>query len=140
MTIAQPQSPAGQRLLNVAIVGATGAVGVELMDCLARRDFPLASLKLLASPRSAGRTYPFRGETLTVEALTPDSFAGVDIALFSAGATISREYAPHAKAAGCLVVDNSSAYRMLEEIPLVVPEVNGALLQDRPALVANPNC
>jgi aspartate-semialdehyde dehydrogenase (peptidoglycan organisms) len=132
--------PAGQRLFNVAIVGATGAVGVELMACLERRNFPVRSLKLLASPRSAGRTYPFQGRQVAVEALTADSFAGVDIALFSAGATISREFAPIAAAKGCVVVDNSSAFRMQAETPLVVPEVNGALLADRPRIIANPNC
>lgn len=132
--------PAGQRLFNVAIVGATGAVGVELMECLERRNFPVRALKLLASPRSAGRTYQFQGRQVAVEALTADSFTGVDIALFSAGASISREFAPIAAAKGCLVVDNSSAFRMQDGTPLVVPEVNGDLLADRPRIVANPNC
>jgi aspartate-semialdehyde dehydrogenase len=132
--------PAGQRLFNVAIVGATGAVGVELMACLERRNFPIRSLKLLASPRSAGRTYEFQGRQVAVEALTAESFTGVDIALFSAGATISREFAPIAAAKGCVVVDNSSAFRMQEEIPLVVPEVNGDLLGQQPRIIANPNC
>ena len=132
--------PAGQRLFNVAIVGATGAVGVELMECLERRNFPVRSLKLLASPRSAGRTYQFQGRQVAVEALTAESFTGVDIALFSAGASISREFAPIAAAKGCVVVDNSSAFRMQPEIPLVVPEVNGALLDEQPRIVANPNC
>ncbi len=132
--------PAGQRLFNIAIVGATGAVGVELMACLERRNFPVRSLKLLASPRSAGRTYQFQGRQVAVEALTADSFTGVDIALFSAGASISREFAPIAAAKGCVVVDNSSAFRMQPEIPLVVPEVNGALLGEQPRIVANPNC
>lgn len=128
------------RPLHVAIVGATGAVGIELMGCLERRGFPVASLRLLASPRSAGKTLPFRGQDLVVEPLSPDSFEGVDVALFSAGATISRQYAPLAVAAGCVVVDNSSAFRMDEDVPLVVPEVNGALLADQPKVVANPNC
>ncbi|MBB3890752.1 aspartate-semialdehyde dehydrogenase [Phenylobacterium haematophilum] len=132
--------PAGQRLFNVAIVGATGAVGVELMECLERRNFPVRSLKLLASPRSAGRTYQFQGRQVAVEALTAESFTGVDIALFSAGASISREFAPIAAAKGCVVVDNSSAFRMQPEIPLVVPEVNGRLLGEQPRIVANPNC
>lgn len=132
--------PAGQRLFNVAIVGATGAVGVELMECLERRNFPVRSLKLLASPRSAGRTYQFQGRQVAVEALTAESFTGVDIALFSAGASISREFAPIAAAKGCVVVDNSSAFRMQPEIPLVVPEVNGCLLGEQPRIVANPNC
>ena len=132
--------PAGQRLFNLAIVGATGAVGVELMQCLERRNFPVRSLKLLASPRSAGRTYSFQGRQVAVEALTADSFTGVDIALFSAGATISREFAPIAAAKGCVVVDNSSAFRMQAETPLVVPEVNGGLLGGQPRIIANPNC
>ncbi|MBP7701286.1 MAG: aspartate-semialdehyde dehydrogenase [Phenylobacterium sp.] len=132
--------PAGQRLFNVAIVGATGAVGVELMECLERRNFPVRSLKLLASPRSAGRTYSFQGRQVAVEALSAESFTGVDIALFSAGASISREFAPIAAAKGCVVVDNSSAFRMQPEIPLVVPEVNGGLLAEQPRIVANPNC
>jgi aspartate-semialdehyde dehydrogenase len=135
-----PSRPADQRLFNVAIVGATGAVGVELMECLERRNFPVRALKLLASPRSAGKTLPFKGQPVTIEALTAESFDGVDIALFSAGATISREFAPIAAAKGCLVVDNSSAFRMQAGTPLVVPEVNGALLAARPGIVANPNC
>ena len=140
MLSTQVARPAGQRLFNVAIVGATGAVGVELMECLERRNFPVRSLKLLASPRSAGRTYSFQGRRVAVEALTAESFTGVDIALFSAGASISREFAPIAAAKGCVVVDNSSAFRMQPEIPLVVPEVNGALLGEQPRIVANPNC
>ena len=135
-----PSRAVRSRLFNVAIVGATGAVGAELIGCLERRSFPVKSLKLLASPRSAGTTLSFRGEDLRVEALGPDSFQGVDIALFSAGAAISREYAPLAAAKGCLVVDNSSAFRMAPAIPLVVPEVNGGLLASRPGIVANPNC
>ena len=137
---AQPARAAGQKPFTVAIVGATGAVGVELMACLERRNFPVRSLKLLASPRSAGRSYRFAGREVVVEALSADSFAGVDIALFSAGASISREYAPIAAARGCLVVDNSSAFRMQAGTPLVVPEVNPELLAGRPAIVANPNC
>jgi aspartate-semialdehyde dehydrogenase len=140
MLSTQAARPARQRLFNVAIVGATGAVGVELMECLERRNFPVRSLKLLASPRSAGRTYTFQGRQIAVEALTAESFAGVDIALFSAGATISREYAPIAAAKGCVVVDNSSAFRMQPEIPLVVPEVNAAAMGEHPRIVANPNC
>lgn len=139
-TVQDRPAAAGQRLLNVAIVGATGAVGLELLRCLEERDFPVASIKLLASPRSAGRTMNFKGQPLKVEALEPESFEGVDVALFSAGAGISREYAPLAAAKGCLVVDNSSAFRMQPQTPLVVPEVNGGLLADRPAIVANPNC
>lgn len=135
-----PAAAARAKLFTVAIVGATGAVGVELMECLARRNFPVRTLKLLASPRSAGRTYQFQGRTVTVEALTADSFEGVDVALFSAGASISREYAPIAAAKGCLVVDNSSAFRMDPNTPLVVPEVNPQALAGRPSITANPNC
>jgi len=127
-------------LPNVAIVGATGAVGVELVRCLEERDFPLASLKLLASSRSAGREVAFRGQTLTVEALDDDSFAGVDLALFSAGSGLSKVYGPKAVAAGAVVVDNSSAFRMDPDCPLVVPEVNAAALADHHGIVANPNC
>ena len=137
---APPLPDGGRRLFTVAIVGATGAVGAELMGCLERRDFPVGTLKLLASPRSAGKILPFRGQPVAIEALTADSFDGVDIALFSAGASISREFAPIAAAKGCLVVDNSSAFRMQADIPLVVPEVNPQALAGRPALTANPNC
>jgi aspartate-semialdehyde dehydrogenase len=137
-----PASPvsADQRLFNVAIVGATGAVGAELIDCLFRRGFPLGGLKLLASARSAGKTLPTPRGPVAVEALGDDSFTGVDVALFAAGATISRKFAPIAQAAGALVVDNSSAFRADAAIPLVVPEVNGDLLSARPGLIANPNC
>ena len=116
---------------TMAIVGATGAVGVELLHCLEQRGFPLASLRLLASPRSAGREMPFRGRTIIVEAVDCDSFEGVDIALFSAGSTISKQYAPLAVAAGAVVVDNSSAFRMQPDVPLVVPEVNAAVIADQ---------
>ena len=132
--------PAGARAPVVAIVGATGAVGVELLRCLEARDFPLSALRLLASPRSAGRTMEFRGEPLVIEALGPDSFAGVDVALFSAGSGVSKEYAPVAVRAGAVVVDNSSAFRMRADVPLVVPEVNGDALAGHSGIVANPNC
>jgi aspartate-semialdehyde dehydrogenase len=125
---------------NVAILGATGAVGVELIRCLEARDFPLSRLKLLASPRSAGRTLDFRGEALTVDAVDGASFADVDLALFSAGAAQSRVWAPVAVAAGAVVVDNSSAFRMDPEHPLVVPEVNPEALLGHRGVVANPNC
>ena len=124
----------------VAIVGATGAVGVELIRSLEMRDFPLSELRLLASARSAGREMTYKGATLKVQELTENSFDGVDIAFFSAGATISRKFAPIAAAAGARVVDNSSAFRMNDDVPLVVPEANGALLADNPDIVANPNC
>ncbi len=127
--------------MNVAIVGATGAVGVEILSCLETRNFPLASLKLLASKRSAGKQVTFRGQTLTVEELTPDSFDGVDLALFSAGGDISRQFAPIAAAAGCGVVDNSSAFRQDPDVPLVVPEINPEAAFDHPRnIIANPNC
>ncbi|MCC7519803.1 MAG: aspartate-semialdehyde dehydrogenase [Verrucomicrobiae bacterium] len=125
---------------NVAILGATGAVGVEVLKTLERRNFPVRELTLLASGRSEGKTMEFRGRKLTVKAVTPSSFAGVDLAIFSAGATRSREFAPHAVKAGAIVVDNSSAFRMDPAVPLVVPEVNGADLLRHQGIVANPNC
>ena len=125
---------------RVAILGATGAVGEELIRVLEERDFPVASLKLLASPRSAGRSLQFRGERLPVEAVRPEAFRGIDLAFFSAGASVSRAYAPTALEAGATVIDNSSAFRMDEGVPLVVPEVNGHLLEAGPQLIANPNC
>jgi aspartate-semialdehyde dehydrogenase len=134
------KAPAAAKLLNVAIVGATGAVGLELIGCLERRGFPVGSLKLLASERSAGKTCRFQGRDVLVETLARDSFVGVDLALFATDAAISQVYAPIAAAEGALVVDNSSAFRMHWDIALVVPEVNGALLAARPRIVANPNC
>ena len=124
----------------VAIVGATGAVGVELLRCLEARGFPLRGLKLLASERSAGRMLPFKGQDIRVETLTETSFQGVDIALFSAGSGISKRYAAAAVRAGAVVVDNSSAFRMDPDVPLVVPEVNAATLRRHRGIVANPNC
>ncbi len=128
------------RQYHVAIVGATGAVGVEMLDVLERRKFPVSKLTLLASPRSAGRTLKFRGEDVPVQALGPDSFAGVEIALFSAGGGISKEYAPLAVKAGAVVIDNSSAFRMDDDVPLVVPEINGADVKNHGGIIANPNC
>jgi aspartate-semialdehyde dehydrogenase len=126
---------------HVAIVGATGAVGVEMLACLEQRDFPLGKLKLLASARSAGKRMAFRGAEVVVEELTHDSFEGVDIALFSAGGGISKEFGPSAAAAGAVVIDNSSAFRMDEDVPLVVPEINPQAVKDRPRnIIANPNC
>jgi aspartate-semialdehyde dehydrogenase len=124
----------------VAIVGATGAVGVELLRVLEKRRFPLSGLRLLASPRSAGRSLPFGGVPFAVEALGPGSFAGIDVALFSAGSVVSKEFAPRAVAAGAIVVDNASAYRMDPDVPLVVPEINGAALRGHRGIIANPNC
>jgi aspartate-semialdehyde dehydrogenase len=126
--------------VNVAIVGATGAVGQEFLIVLAERNFPIANLKLLASRRSAGKTVEFKGKTYTIEELTHDSFKDVQIALFSAGGSISKEYAPSAVKAGAVVVDNSSAFRMKEGIPLVVPEVNPEAIHRHSGLIANPNC
>ena len=124
----------------VAIVGATGAVGVELIRCLERRDFPLRELRLFASARSAGKTLPFSGESLPVRELTESSFAGVDIALFSAGGSTSKRFAPLAVRAGATVVDNSSAFRMDSKVPLVVPEINPQALRGHAGIIANPNC
>ncbi|MBW1981842.1 MAG: aspartate-semialdehyde dehydrogenase [Deltaproteobacteria bacterium] len=127
---------------HVAVAGATGAVGNEMVKILEERQFPVASLKLLASSRSAGSTMEFQGESITVEELREDSFAGVQIALFSAGASPSRRFAPAAASAGCVVIDNSSAWRMDPEVPLVVPEVNAHAIADHrnKGIIANPNC
>mmetsp|Transcript_1933 Transcript_1933/g.5893 ORF Transcript_1933/g.5893 Transcript_1933/m.5893 type:complete len:370 (+) Transcript_1933:287-1396(+) len=125
----------------VAIAGSTGAVGQELLDLIQERAFPFADLKLLASKRSAGSTQEFMGKTYTVEELTKDSFDGVDIAFFSAGGGRSKEFAPAAVGAGAVVIDNSSAFRMDPECPLVVPEVNPDAAFNRPkGIIANPNC
>jgi aspartate-semialdehyde dehydrogenase len=124
----------------VAIVGATGAVGVELIRCLEQRAFPLAELRLFASARSAGKTLEFRGRALTVRELGEDSFAGVDIALFSAGGATSRRFAPLAVRAGATVIDNSSAFRMDAGVPLVVPEINPQAIRTHRGIIANPNC
>jgi len=125
---------------NIAIVGATGAVGVEILRVLERRNFPVASLKLLASARSAGKTLEFKGKPYTVEEVKASSFKGIDIAFFSAGATRSREFVPHAKAAGAVVIDNSSAFRMDPNVPLVVPEVNPGDLAGHDRVISVPNC
>ncbi len=125
---------------SVAIVGATGAVGVEMIQCLERRGFPVSELVLLASARSAGKKLKFKGTGITIKELTADSFKGVDIALFSAGGGISKEFAPHAVKAGAVVVDNSSAFRMDPDVPLVVPEINGADAKQHKGIIANPNC
>lgn len=126
--------------VNVAVVGVTGAVGQEFLNILAEREFPIKHLKLLASARSAGKKITFAGHAYTVEELTEDSFKGVQIALFSAGGSISKEFAPAAVAAGAVVVDNSSAYRMKDGIPLVVPEVNPEAIKKHVGIIANPNC
>jgi aspartate-semialdehyde dehydrogenase len=126
--------------MHVAIVGATGAVGIEMMKVLEKRKFPVGKLTLLASARSAGKSLAFAGKDVAVQELRADSFAGVNIALFSAGASISREFAPIAVEAGAVVVDNSSAFRMDEKVPLVVPEINGADIAGHHGIIANPNC
>jgi aspartate-semialdehyde dehydrogenase len=127
---------------KVAVVGATGAVGQQMVACLAERNFPVAELKPLASERSIGRTVFFRDREILVEVLDRNSFAGVEIALFSAGGSISKEYGPIAAAAGAVVVDNSSAWRLEPDIPLVVPEVNpqDIALYKNKGIIANPNC
>lgn len=127
-------------MFSVAIMGASGAVGVELMKTLERRDFPVERLKLLASGRSAGKTAHFKGEELTIELLTENSFEGVDLVLASAGASVSRKFVPAAIAAGAVVVDNTSAFRMDENVPLVVPEVNADAISRHQGIIANPNC
>src|SRR5262245_2046728 len=125
---------------TVAVVGATGAVGTEMIEILEERKFPVGVLRPLASARSAGGTVSFRGQDVVVRELTKDSFAGVDIALFSAGADISRDYAPVAAKAGAVVIDNSAAWRMDKDVPLVVPEVNRQDAFRHKGIIANPNC
>jgi aspartate-semialdehyde dehydrogenase len=126
--------------LTVAVAGATGAVGREMLSTLEAREFPASNVIALASHRSAGMTLPFKGGELTVQELKEDSFEGVDIALFSAGGGTSEKFAPHAVKSGCVVVDNSSAWRMDERCPLVVPEVNAHALKQHKGIIANPNC
>src|SRR5438034_847976 len=125
---------------HVAVVGATGAVGIEMIKTLEKRNFPLGNLTLLASIRSAGKKLNVRDEEITVQELTKSSFSGIDIALFSAGGSISREFAPIAARAGCVVVDNSSAFRMDEKVPLVIPEINAHDVKLHQGIIANPNC
>jgi aspartate-semialdehyde dehydrogenase len=126
--------------VNVAVVGATGAVGEEFLRVLAERDFPIQNLRLLASARSAGKKVTFKGTEYTIEELTPNSFTDIQIALFSAGGSISKEYAPFAVKAGAVVVDNSSAFRMKDGVPLVVPDVNPEQIHKHNGVIANPNC
>jgi len=125
---------------NVAVVGATGAVGTMMIKVLEERNFPVKSIKFLASARSAGKKLTFKGTEVVVEELKESSFKGVDIALFSAGASVSRAFGPVAVSSGCVVVDNSSAFRMDPETPLVVPEVNPHALKKHKGLISNPNC
>ena len=126
--------------LKVAVVGATGLVGKEMLEILEERGFEAESFRALASPRSAGTRLSFKGDELEVETLTEDVFREIDLALFSAGGSISKEFAPLAAEAGCVVVDNSSAWRMDPEVPLVVPEVNASDLDWHKNIIANPNC
>ena len=130
------------RKFNVAVVGATGAVGNEMISVLEQRDFPVGELRLLASERSIGKELEFKGKSYPVEVLGENSFAGMEIGLFSAGGSISQKFAPLAAAAGCIVVDNTSAFRMEPDIPLVVPEVNpdDIGLYTKRGIIANPNC
>ncbi len=125
---------------RVAILGATGAVGVELLELLEQRHFPIADLKLLASPRSAGQQVKFNGETLTVQPVDDRSFDGVDLVLASAGGSVSKAFASKAVAAGAVMIDNSSAFRMNPDVPLVVPEVNPEAAAQHQGIIANPNC
>ncbi len=126
--------------VRVAILGATGAVGTELLELLQNRNFPIADLKLLASPRSAGRTVSFQGEELPVEAVSEKSFDNVDLVLASAGGGTSKAWAPKAVEKGAVVIDNSSAFRMNPDVPLVVPEVNPDAAANHQGIIANPNC
>ncbi|HEY4952664.1 MAG TPA: aspartate-semialdehyde dehydrogenase [Verrucomicrobiae bacterium] len=125
---------------HVAVVGATGAVGIEMIKTLEKRNFPVGKLTLLASARSVGKKLKFRGQEIAIQELTKDSFAGIDIALFSAGGSISKEFAPIAAKAGCVVVDNSSVFRQDDSVPLVIPEINAADVKQHKGIIANPNC
>ncbi|WP_127487563.1 aspartate-semialdehyde dehydrogenase [Paenibacillus ehimensis] len=129
-----------QKLFNVAVVGATGAVGEQILRLLTERNFPIQELKLLSSARSAGKKLQFKGREVTIEEATPDSFKGVDIALFSAGGDVSRALVPEAIKHGTVCIDNTSAFRMDPETPLVVPEVNIDKVSDHKGVIANPNC
>ena len=125
---------------HVAVVGATGAVGIEMIKTLENRNYPVSKLTLLASPRSVGKKLKFRGEDVPVQELKADAFKGIDVALFSAGGSISKEFAPLAARSDCVVVDNSSAFRQDESVPLVIPEINAADVRWHKGIIANPNC
>jgi len=125
---------------RVAVAGATGAVGREMIAILEERNFPVSELVPLASSRSKGKRLAFRGEEVEVQELTENSFEGIDLALFSAGGSISRQFAPCAVKSGCIVIDNSSAFRMEKDVPLIVPEVNPGAIGANPGIIANPNC
>ncbi|MBB5172022.1 aspartate-semialdehyde dehydrogenase [Texcoconibacillus texcoconensis] len=128
------------KLVNVAVVGATGAVGEQMLEILEERSFPVNTLKLLSSKRSAGKTLTFKGEEYVVEEATEDSFEGIDIALFSAGGSVSKRFADAAVKSGAVVIDNTSAFRMDENVPLVVPEVNVDDVSKHNGIISNPNC
>lgn len=129
-----------QKGYHVAVVGATGAVGEQMLTMLETRQFPLASLKVLASARSAGNTVQFKGQDIVIEEATPEAFEGVQIALFSAGGSVSKALAPEAAKRGAICIDNTSAFRMDPNVPLVVPEVNPDAMADHNGIIANPNC
>ncbi len=129
-----------KQLYSVAVVGATGVVGKELIETLVQRDFPVSNLKLLASERSAGNRVEFKSESIAIEKLTETSFKGVDIALFSAGGAISEKYVPYAVDSGAIVIDNTSHFRLDDDVPLVVPEVNAHAIKMHSGVIANPNC
>ncbi|HAW49530.1 TPA: aspartate-semialdehyde dehydrogenase [bacterium] len=126
--------------MKVAVAGATGSVGCEMMNVLEKRDFPVSEILLLASERSSGKKLKFKGEEIEVKTLKEDSFKGCDIALFSAGKKVSLEFARYATSSGCLVIDNSSAFRMDKDIPLVIPEINQGDIALNKGIIANPNC
>jgi aspartate-semialdehyde dehydrogenase len=125
---------------HIAVVGATGAVGAEILRVLERRSFPVASLRAFSSARSAGKSVTFRDQPIIVEELKDSSFSGIDLALFSAGGETAREFAPKARDAGAVVIDNSSAFRMDPDVPLIIPEINGADVRAHRGIIANPNC
>src|SRR5690625_549532 len=127
-------------LYNVAVLGATGAVGEKILKLLEEKEFPINELKLLSSKRSAGKMVDFKNQKITVEEATADSFEGVDIALFSAGGSISKAFAPEAVQHGAIIVDNTSAFRMDEQVPLIVPEVNEEDIKSHQGIISNPNC
>src|SRR4051812_21439638 len=135
-----PMSEQTPPAMRIAVVGATGAVGREMVKCLEKRRFPVAELRLLASPRSAGATIHFCGKPITVEALTDAALAGVDLVLFSASSAVAAEFAPMAVRHGAVVIDNSSAFRTRSDVPLVIPEINGEAAHTHQGIIANPNC
>jgi len=140
-TVPAPPSPClPSRPLRVAVLGATGAVGLELLELLAERNFPVAELIPLASPRSAGQSLAWQGKSLAIRPVEASAFEGVDVVLASAGGSVSRQWAPVAARAGAVVIDNSSAFRMDPEVPLVVPEVNPEAAFGHRGIIANPNC